>query len=129
MTDTAVWPDAEQVVMDLIEDLGDVTIRPDTDLADRLPLIWVRKLPGSTDNGITEVSRVQVDAYAATIDEARGIAAEIQRRFADGRLLETGHGMADRTFTDTSPHEEPAADAENTRLVSAVYRVDCRPNF
>lgn len=129
MTDTATWPDVEQLAMDLIDDLGTVTIRPDTDLAALLPLMWVRKLPGSVDNGITEISRVQIDVYAATIDQATTIAAEIQRRLADGRLLDTGHGMADRTYTDTSPHEEPAADAEHMRLVSAVYRIDCRPDF
>ena len=133
MTDTATFPNVEQVAMDLldalVDDPGYVTTRPDPDVAARLPMIWVRKLPGSLDNGITEISRVQVDVYAATIDQAWTIAAEAQQRLCDGRLLDTAHGMADRTLTDTAPHEVPAADAENMRLVSAVYRMDCRPNF
>ncbi|MCW2904925.1 MAG: hypothetical protein JWO67_7190 [Streptosporangiaceae bacterium] len=123
-TDLPVFPDVEQVLMDLFADLAAtvVTFLP-ADLQQRLPLVRVRRLGGGDDKW-TDQPRVDVEVYAADRAAGMPLAKLLQQRLIS-RPNRTAHGVIDRAGTEVGPREVPYDDPD-TRLFTATYRVSLR---
>lgn len=127
VADLAEWPDAEECVLDVLADLvpdgHNGTVTPAT-LAAHLPFIRVTLYGGGDDN-VTDVSRIDVDVFAATIAQAKDIAGKARQRLLGKPHLVDG-GLLDRVGTDTKPHEVQWSDNAQIRRVTAAYSVSAR---
>lgn len=72
------FPDAEDVVMALLEPLADTTTDTDALLAENAPIIKVTRV-GGADDFFTDRPLVEVACFATTYDEARQLARACQQ--------------------------------------------------
>ena len=116
------FPDVEDAVMTLIEDLGNVGEVTDAELVDNLPFNRVGRI-GGADDQITDRPRITIDTFALTRAQARQIAETIRQRLTSGPLL-VGSVVLDKTITLTGPQDIPWSPA--VRRYSASYQVSVR---
>src|SRR5688572_9779704 len=72
------FPDAEDVVMALLEEVAPTTTDTDALLAENAPIIKVTRV-GGTDDFITDRPLVEVACFATTYDQARALARDCQQ--------------------------------------------------
>lgn len=120
----ASWPLAARVVAEVLDDLGTTGGETTANLKNELPFIRVRRIGGS-DDGVTDVARVDVRVYDVDLGDAEDGAETIRQRLISGPAA-TSHGVLDRARTEAGPIEVPGPDPENYRIVSATYRVSVR---
>jgi hypothetical protein len=117
------WPDPEAVFRDALGDLAAVGTRTPVPMV--TPFIRAARIGGGDDR-VTDVARVAVTVFAATIAEAKSIAEQIRQRvIADGGL-QAGSGSVDRGRTETGPNETGTDDPAQVRAMGAIYRVSLR---
>jgi hypothetical protein len=126
MTVAADYQDAEAVFHEALGDLAPVVTRTGTDLASNLPQIRATRIGGADADRITDVARMAVVVYAATIAEAKTLAEEIRQRVIAGRIKTESGGVIDRGRTETGPAEIGTDDPDQVRAMSAIYRVSLR---
>jgi hypothetical protein len=117
------WPDAEAILVALLADMGTVTTQ--TQPGTQLPVIRVNRVGGADTDRITDVARVSVIMYAATIAQAKQLAGRAQQRIL-ATPAATADGVIDRARTETAPSELPTPDPAQVRAMSAIYRVSLR---
>jgi hypothetical protein len=131
MTDLAAFPDVEIALRAV---LGDLVPAADH-IGTRVPadpdgtLTWLPFLrvacTGGGDNFVTDLSRVDVDAFAATKGEAAQLAENARQRLlgkphvGDGFVLDVVH-------TDTKPHEVGYVDNPPPYRYTAAYALSAR---
>jgi hypothetical protein len=123
------FPDAERAVCDLLAGLGSAGTETRPSLQGTLSYLRVTRTGGS-DDGITDISTVSVDVFAASAGQAKAV-AEQARQLLTGRIgllpaRATAHGVVDRVTTITGPARLPATDSAGLRMVVASYRVSMR---
>lgn len=123
MVTLAAFSDVEAVLRELYGDLARVVTRTGTDLQQNLPTIRVRRLGGGGTR-FTDTPRVDVQVFAATVVEAKGIAETCRQRLVSGPSR-TSVGIVDRVEVEVGPREVPYAD-QDLRLVAATYRISLR---
>lgn len=127
MTSTASsWPDVHDVLTEVLADLTEqevMTVRLPADLQDRLPLQRVRRI-GGTNDGTTDVARVDIEVYAASYEQGRDLAAA-QQQLVERRRIRTSFGMVDRGSTEVAPIEVPYPD-ERIRMWRGTYQLALR---
>lgn len=136
MTDLAAFPDVEvsliAVLLDRVPDADHIGTRTPADITGSLswlPFLRVAVFGGS-DNLITDISRVDVDAFAATQAAARDLAEAARQRLLNGGQPHIGTGFVlDRVRTDTKPRYVPYVDNPPPYRYSAAYSVAARRNF
>lgn len=129
MTDETGFPDVEKVLRVVLGDLADVATNvppdPDGTLA-WLPLLRVR-CNGGGDNRTTDVSRVDVDAFAASKAAASDLAEAARQRLLNrGRAHVGDVWVLDGIRTDSKPHEVPYVDNPPPYRYTAAYSVSAR---
>lgn len=120
------WPDVERLLAEVLADLTpgtEVGTDLPEDLQDRLPLQRVKKIGGAGDD-ITDVARVDVEAYAFTREQAVPL-AEAQRQRIIAAPHRTAAGLIDRVRTEVGPHRMPYTDPAIV-LLQATYRISVR---
>lgn len=132
MTDLPSFPDVELALQELLGDLvaGNVATRVPADKDGTLT--WLPMLRvivrGGSDDMITDLSRVDVDAFAATKADARSLAEAARQRLIGKPHVGTGF-VLDHVRTDTKPHEVPYVDNPPPYRYTAAYSVTARRSF
>lgn len=124
----ANWPRSVRIVAAVIGDLGLVVGETGTDLQQKITehgrVFRVRRV-GGADDGITDVARLDLRAYAVDLSDAED-GAELARQRLISRPWSTVHGVLDRAVTEVGPQEVPGPDPDHYRVVSATYRASIR---
>lgn len=120
----APFPRTARVVAAVVADLGTTGGETSTTLQDDLPFIRVRRI-GGTDNGVTDIARVDVRVYDADLSDAEDLSETIRQRLIS-KPYATVHGVLDRASTEVGPQEVPGPDPDHYRVVSTTYRVSVR---
>lgn len=118
------FPKPARIVAALLPDLGTVGGETSATLQDELPFIRVRRI-GGTDDGVTDIARVDVRVYAGDLTSAEDLAETIRQRLIS-RPAATVYGVLDRAETEVGPQEVPGPDPETYRVVSTTYRISVR---
>jgi len=127
VTVLAPYPDAELVMMDLLQPVAPTVTATDQTLTGRT--IQIQRV-GGTDDGVTDRPVLQVTCMATTRTEAWAMARDVQQRvLAAGGTAVTGTRVAgvyiDSTRTVTPPDQLPDRNP-GIRPVSAQYRLGLR---
>lgn len=131
MTDLAAFPDVEialrAVLADLVADIShvgvDVPADPNGTLT-WLPFLRIACFGGS-DNLITDLSRIDVDAFAATRAASRALAEAARQRLIGKPHIGNGW-VLDRVRTDVKPHYVPYVDKPPPHRYTAAYSSTAR---
>lgn len=127
------YPDAEQVMLDLLDPFGDtVTATPPTQIPPGL--IQVERI-GGPDDGVTDRARVKVVCFGATRDTAWAMTRATQQAvLASGGTMVTGPATAkeyprgvliDLARTATPPKQVPES-GRGSRQIETVYEIHLR---
>jgi hypothetical protein len=123
VVDRAPYPDVEQLLLDVLADLGTCATVTPSDLQNHLPFIRLARFGGGNDQ-VSDAARVSIDAFGATRPDAYELAESIRQR-----LMSNPHGtpagLIDLVETDTGPNEIPWGDV-NVRRFNASYTVTTR---
>lgn len=123
------FPDAELVVMDLLEGITGtpcVTVTPDN-LEEVVPVIQVNRTGGS-DDGITDFPRVTVTVFDAKRTPAWDLAEACRQALYGSVRTKVAGATIDNVRTDTDPQQIPDSNP-NVRKVTATYRLAMRRMF
>jgi hypothetical protein len=120
------WPDEELLLCEVLDRLTVAEAVTDLpgDLQEVLPLQRVRRIGGAGPDSVTDVARVDVEAYGATREQARAL-AKAQQQVLLGRPPATAAGLIDRVETEVGPRRLPYTDPAIV-LYQATYRVSVR---
>lgn len=124
MTDLAAFPDVELALVSLLADLARTGTQTPANVEDVLPFLRVACYGGSDDR-ITDMSRVDVDAFAAT-KAAASMLAEVVRQRLTGRPHLAGGAVLDRVRTGTKPHYVSYVDNPPPWRYTAAYSITAR---
>lgn len=117
------WPDPDAVFRDALTDLAQTGTRTPDPMV--LPFIRASRI-GGTDDRVTDVARMAVTVFAATLAEAKTVIAQVRQRvIADGGMV-TDSGAVDRGRTETGPNETGTNDPAQVRAMGAIFRVSLR---
>ena len=121
------FPDTERALVYLLADLagglGSIGTETPANLGTRAKYVRVRRF-GGTDDGITDLSIMDIDAFATDRTTAIATAEAIRDRLYTGPHHVDGV-VLDRVVTSTSPREIPWSGDE-VRRWAATYRVTAR---
>lgn len=124
------FPDIEDAVCELLEDLIAVGTDLPSDLKASLPFVRVYRFAGGDDR-ITDRAVIGVDTFAGTRSDARSLAEQVrQRLIAAPHVVEFDDGLVvviDTAITSEGPHEVPWGDAA-VRRRAATYSLTLRRN-
>lgn len=118
-----MWPNPEDLADEILQHRAPVVTSLPVNLEEEVPLYRVRSL-GGADDEVTDVSRVAVDAYAATRDQAWALARGARHDLVD-RPTDTAAGRLDYAETSMSPQEIPYGNPA-VRYVTATYLLHAR---
>lgn len=136
----AAWPDAERVVMGILDRIGSIPVFGTTETGTHLvpdwdPPFWqVRRVGGGPEDGITDIALVQIHSYGATRDAAWDLAAVAEHYMleAGGRnvydLPRFGTVLVDWTDLAVGGSEVPELDPDDRR-VTKDYAIACRKHI
>lgn len=130
MADLADWPDVLIVVRAALLDLCP-NIAPETPADPAGSLSWLPFLRieciGGSDDGLTDTSRLTIDAFASTRSAAQALAGSVRQRFVSpGILRVSGKGVIDLAATSAKPRPIAWTASPPPFRYSASYRVDMR---
>ena len=123
----ATFPDVEDAILVLLEDLATVGTFTPADLKDHLPFVLAYRFAG-TDDGITDRAVVGIDTFAATRDVGLALAEQVRQRIvAAPHVVEVNDSpvVIDTARTAEAPHEVAYGDSGVRRWVSS-YTVTVR---
>ena len=123
-----VWPDAEQVVIDMLDDLGyacgDLP-RPAEAMLAALPIIWIVREGGATD-GITDRPIIGVDCIALTRAQASATAQAVRARIVGSVGAKHGGVLVDYAREITGRTPRPDIDPKLS-AIQATFQLSFRP--
>lgn len=128
MTAGYVWPDAEQVVIDMLDDLGYACGElPKTAeaLSDAFPVIWIVRAGGATD-GITDRPIIEVDCIAPSRAQASATAQAVRARIAGSAGTTHGGVLVDYAREITGRTPRPDIDPKLS-AIQATFQLSFRP--
>jgi hypothetical protein len=117
------FPDAEAVVMALLEHLAPTVTATPADL--QPPLIRVQRVGGSDDH-VTDRPRVEIACYGTNRTQAWGLAEACRTVILASPRTTVAGVLVDTARTDNPPTQVPYATSEDTRRVVAYYRLAWR---
>lgn len=133
MPELAPFPDVEQALMDLLQDLvvepDDVGVIIPVDLQARVlgdptrHVIRVRVI-GGNDSRFIDFSRVDIETFGPDRATTLPLAETIRQRLIS-KPRATAFGVIDRAETEVRPQEIPYEDSD-IRRISATYRLSMR---
>lgn len=131
MTDLAPFPNAEALVRSILLglDVDGLTVATETPADPAGTLSWLPFLRvvcfGGNDDRITDLSRVDVTAFASTNLAAAQLAEQARQRLIT-RPVKTDVGVLDRAVTDSKPQRIPYTDNPPPFAYTASYAVTAR---
>lgn len=116
------YPDAEQVVMALLESLAPTV----TETTDPIvtPLIRVMRVGGNSDQ-LQDYPRMEIACYGATRNEAWQLQQQCEAVIVNSPGTEVAGTLIDNARTDNPPQQPPYANPDVRRVV-AYYRFTWR---
>lgn len=117
------FPDAETVVMDLLEPVAPTVTATPNELVP--PLIRVNRVGGS-DDGFTDNPRMEIACYGSDRAQAWQLAEECRRVILASPRSEVDGVLIDRARTDNPPTQVPYATTTDVRRVLAYFRLAWR---
>jgi len=124
------WPDAEQVMCDLLADLGhtctSVPVGEDGkfDLS-KLPILLINRVGGGND-GFNDRPVIDVEVFSHTRRESMQISGQVRRRVLNSAGTAPGGVLIDHAREVTGIKRVPDIDPQN-RAVLASYGLTFRP--
>lgn len=118
----AAFPDAELVVMALLDDLASNGTTEPLEISGAF--VRIQRVGGS-DDGVTDRARVEVLCYHDTRPLAQALAVEVRRRISAAGCTVAGGALIDRAFPEVAPVHETYRN-NDARAVPAVYRFEWR---
>ncbi|MBB5154958.1 hypothetical protein [Saccharopolyspora phatthalungensis] len=117
------FPDAETVVMTLLEQVAPTVTATPADLTP--PLIRVNRVGGSDDR-ITDFPRVEVACYGLDRAQAWQLAEQCRQVILGSIRSRVDGVLIDDARTDNPPTQVPYATTEDTRRVIGYFRLAWR---
>ena len=129
MTQRLVWPDAEQVFIDLVDDLGYACgdLPKAEAFSASLPIIWIARTGGSSD-GITDRPILDVDCIAMTRRAASEVAQAVRGRVFSSPGTAPGGFLIDSASELTGRSPRPDVDPKLS-VIQATFQLSFRPIF
>lgn len=123
------FPDAEQVVIDLLKQFGHACtfLPPKEKFAESLPIIWISRTGGSRD-AITDRPIVQVAVFTHARSESWRIADDCREAILAAGGTRVNGVLIDTTREVTAVTALPDIDPQN-RMVQATYALSFRRHF
>ena len=118
-----MWPDAELMLCELLKGLAPTVTKLPPDLAERVPLLRVRRIGGSDDE-ITDYPRMDVAAVAGGRDQAWQLARQVQALLVPGPHS-TSLGLIDAVSTEVGPQHISYGNRA-VHMVTATYQLQNR---
>lgn len=125
------YPDAELLARSVLLGLDTTGLRVGTEVpADPngtytwLPFLRVQCF-GGADDGVTDTSRISVDAFAATKAAAAELAEDARQLITSGAFV-TSVGAADLYVTTLKPNQVPYGDEKRVIRYTASYSGQAR---
>lgn len=125
------YPNAENLARAILSGLDTAGLRVGTEVpADPngtytwLPFLRVQCFGGS-DDGVTDTSRIAVDAFAATKLAAAELAEDARQLITSGAFV-TDAGAADRYTTTLKPNQVPYGNEKHVIRYTASYSGQAR---
>lgn len=119
----AAWPDAETVVMTLLEPVAPTVTATPAKLV--VPVIRVQRVGGS-DDGITDHPRMEIACYGSDRAQAWQLAEQCRQVILGSIrtevITDTGRVLIDTARTDNPPTQVPYPTSEDVRRVAGYYR-------
>lgn len=124
MTDLADFPDVEKCLVQLLADIAPTGTETPPNLQSVLPFLRVTCIGGS-DNFVTDTSRFDVHAFAATKADASQLAGRVRQRLLGKPHVGQGW-VLDRVTTLVKPHEQSYVDDPPPWRYVASYSASAR---
>lgn len=118
----AAFPDIEDHALGLLATVGPTVLATPEEITG--PLIVIRRTGGSDDT-ITDIPRIQVDAFGATRRQAADLAEQCRQVILAAPATGIGHVSIDQTWTESAPTFIAYGDRAVQRYV-ATYRLSVR---
>ncbi len=122
-TELAAFPDAETVVMALLEPVTPTVTATPAELTGES--IRVQRVGGS-DDGITDYPRMEIACYGPDRATAWRITEACRRAVLASIRTKVANVLIDDARTDNPPTQVPYATSEDVRRVLAYYRFTWR---
>jgi hypothetical protein len=125
-----MYPDAEKALIAYLGDLGLAVTSTPPDLQDKLPVLRIQRIGGSSEDGVSDYPEVNIQAFTAR-DSAdprasHDLMATVRNRMDNILGLSVaGGGLLDRATLTTGPIETPWPDAA-IAVVQATFRLTTR---
>lgn len=131
------FPDAEDAIVELLEDAAPVYTEPPEFTSDaennpeqlvNLPLIVVKEIPGGSQsrNGLFSTALVEVQCFGVKRAESKALREQVRARLtACNEGVQTAAGFID-SITETSAPAEIPYEQEDTRRVTSTWLVASR---
>ncbi|SFO82409.1 hypothetical protein SAMN05421810_10178 [Amycolatopsis arida] len=117
------FPDAETVVMTLLEHLAPTVTATPAELSP--PLIRVQRVGGS-DDGITDHPRIEIACYGRDRAQAWQLAEHCRQQILGSVRTRASGVLIDAARTDNPPTQVPYPTTEDIRRVLGYYRLSWR---
>ncbi|TDC92355.1 hypothetical protein E1161_13355 [Saccharopolyspora aridisoli] len=121
-SDTRPFPDAEQVVMALLEPLATVVVVSPREISNSL--IQIHRA-GGADDGVTDIARLETECIACSRHDAWRLAEAVRQRVLNAAASVHAGALIDRTAVEIAPQQVPD-DNPDIRRVVATYRLSMR---
>lgn len=122
-----MFPDAEAVVCDLLEQVAPTATFLDKGWDDVLPVIQVNRIGGSADS-ITDVARIQVAVWAETRAQVWQLASQIRDLIRYAGNTRVNGVLIDWTEESIAGQQVPDVDPDDRRVIS-TYQFAFRRHF
>jgi hypothetical protein len=119
------YPDIEAGLVSAFADLASTGTSTPGDLATRLPFLRIACI-GGRDDGTTDLSHVDIDAFAATKAAAAVLAEQVRQRLVSRKSVRIPGYVIDRATTDLKPHQVPYSPTPPPYRYTASYSVSAR---
>lgn len=128
-TEALAYPNAVEVVMDMLADLAPVRVAVPPNFDAGSPLIVVKRIGGTPDaNDITDNPIIQVGCYGPSYPAASDLAASAQVRILTSPCTEVNGVLVDSARLYVGEQELPDVYPDDRRIIS-TYQLGWRRQF
>lgn len=113
------WPDAENVMCDLLDPIAPASTWLGDDWEKNLPQIQVNRIGGGVDlDEVTDTARLQVAVYAVNRAEVQRLNTLVRNAVRDAENTEVGGVQIDTTTEAIAGQQVPDSNPDDRRVIS-----------
>jgi hypothetical protein len=120
------FPDAEDALLELLEDIALTVTATNEDLEELMPVIAVERTGGAPNRqGWEDHAVVEVTCFARTRPESKALNAQVFSRLNAARQVQTSVGLIDKITASIAPRQVPYENLD-VRMVPSTWDVVSR---